>query len=154
MKIRFHKLTDDRHVLELVRADGRRERVECETRSYLMHDLLHFAVEREAGLEIGFWGALAAGKTLAELNDRSIPMDASPELAMVEHVVGALHGLTRQQPAAEVAAGLRRYAEANDATRPAWLTDEMIEGAQERMRQLRGHWNATPFGGVMELDWP
>ena len=129
---------------EVIRADGTREREEHETRSFLMHDLLHYAVEREAGLDIGFWGTLAAGT----------PMTENAELVIVEQIVGALHGLTKQRPAAEVAAGIRRYAEANGAPLPPWLTDEMIEGAQERMRQLRGHWNATPFGGVMELDWP
>ena len=24
----------------------------------------------------------------------------------------------------------------------------------ERVRQLRGHWKGTPYGGEMELDWP
>jgi len=144
VKIRYHKLTDDRHALEVIRADGSREWKECETRSFLMHDLLHYAVEREAGLAIGFWGTLAAGT----------PMTENAELMVVEQVVGALHGLTKQRPAAEVAAGIHRYVEANDATLPTWLTDAMIDGAQERMRQLRGHWSATPFGGVMELDWP
>ena len=58
VRLSFVKMTDERHALEVVRDDGRRERVECETRSYLMHDLLHFAVESEAG---GLWGRLAAG---------------------------------------------------------------------------------------------
>lgn len=43
--------------------------VACETRSYLVHDLLHYAVESEAGLSGGFWGNLARGKTLADMND-------------------------------------------------------------------------------------
>ena len=58
MRILLHKISDDRHTLEIVRADGRRERVDCETRSYLQHDLLHYAVETEASLAAGFWGSL------------------------------------------------------------------------------------------------
>jgi hypothetical protein len=60
LRIAFHKISGQRHALEIVRAGGRRERVECETRSYLTHDLLHYAVEAEACLQDGFWGRLAA----------------------------------------------------------------------------------------------
>ena len=49
MRILFHKLSDDRHRLAIERTPGAREEVECETRSYLVHDLLHYAVESEAG---------------------------------------------------------------------------------------------------------
>jgi hypothetical protein len=66
----FQKLTDDQHSLQVVRDDGSREEIECETRSFLEHDLLHFAVEREAGLHSGFWGHVARGMTLARMNDR------------------------------------------------------------------------------------
>src|SRR3954454_19930968 len=48
MRIVFRKLSDERHTLEIVREDGRREEVDCETRSLLVHDLLHLAVESEA----------------------------------------------------------------------------------------------------------
>ena len=70
MKIAFHKIDAERHALVIERG-GRTERVECETRSYLVHDLLHYAVESEAGLDGGFWGHLARGKTLADMNDRT-----------------------------------------------------------------------------------
>jgi hypothetical protein len=39
----FSKLSDDQHRLEIVRTDGQREQMSCETRSYLVHDLLHYA---------------------------------------------------------------------------------------------------------------
>lgn len=49
MRIAFTKLTQDRHRLEIRREDGSTESVELETRSYLLHDLGHYAVEAEAG---------------------------------------------------------------------------------------------------------
>ena len=149
------KLTDERHALEIVRDGGLRERVECETRSYLMHDLLHFAVESEAGLQGGFWGRLAAGTTLAELNDRTKPMGPpeTDEMAAIEQLVGALHGATKGRPAEELVAGMRRFAEALDASIPDWLTEEFVTRVKERLRRLVGHWNATPYGGSMDLDW-
>jgi hypothetical protein len=156
VRVLFHKITDERHGLEIVRDDGRRERVECETRSCLLHDFLHYAVEAEAGLDEGFWGRLAAGKTLADMNDRTgvaLGTDA-PALGAVEQIVGALSGVTKGRSAGELIAGMRRYADARGAATPGWLTEPLLEAVQERMRRLTGHWRATPYGQTMQLDWP
>jgi hypothetical protein len=56
MQIQFRKISDLRHALRIVRPDGARDEVDCETRSTLVHDLLHYAVESEAKLSTGFWG--------------------------------------------------------------------------------------------------
>jgi hypothetical protein len=154
MRVSFVKLTDERHALEIVRDDGRRERVECETRSYFLHDLLHFAVESEGGLTGGFWGRLAAGTTLAEMNDRTRPVGPeSPELLAIEQLVGALHGATKGREADELVAGMRRFAEALGQGLPDWLTEPFVVRVKERLRRLVGHWNATPYGGSMDLDY-
>jgi hypothetical protein len=159
MRITFHKISDERHALELTRGDGRRERVECETRSYLRHDLLHYAVESEAGVRSGLWGSLARGKTLAktlaEMNDREgqAMASGSDEMAAVEQLVGALHGAEKLGPAAEVVAGMRRFAASLGATLPPWFTAELVAAVQERMRQLVGRWRATAYGSAMDLEW-
>jgi len=154
VRVSFVKLTDERHALEIVRDGGLRECVECETRSYLMHDLLHFAVESEGKLGGGFWGRLAAGTTLAEMNDREKPMGVeSGELAAIEQLVGALHGATKGRSAAELVAGMRRFAEALGSPLPDWLTEEFVTRVKERLRHLVGHWKATPYGGSMDLEW-
>jgi hypothetical protein len=157
LRIAFWKLSDERHALEIVRPDGSRERVECETRSYLMHDLLHHAVESQAGLQGGFWGNLAAGRTLAEMNDRTGgPMQAAGdgEIAAIEQVVGALSGVVKGRAPAELVAGMRRFAASLGTTMPAWLTEDLVVAVQERMRRLAGRWRATSYGAPMELDWP
>jgi hypothetical protein len=156
MRIQFTKLSDDVHLLAIEPEGKPRQEVRCETRSYLLHDLLHYAVEGEAGLGSGFWGSLAAGKTLAQMNDRTgaAMADAGPELGAVEQIVGALHGTTKGIASADLIAGLRRFATALGQTLPNWVTDELIVAVQERMRRLQGHWRATPHGGVMELPWP
>jgi hypothetical protein len=157
LAIRFVKLSDARHALEIVRPDGQRERVECETRSYLRHDFLHYAVESEAGLESGFWGKLAAGTTLARMNDRKAPLPEAAgegeELAAIEQIVGALHR-SSGIPAEELLAGLARFAAALGGTLPAWVSAPLLERVQETLRKLEGHFRATPYGEAMELSWP
>jgi hypothetical protein len=156
VRIALRKLTDARHELAILRASGAREAVECETRSYLHHDLLHYAVEREAGLSVGFWGTLAAGATLARMNDRTQPPPtAAPEQLMaIEQVVGALSETLKGRAPAELVAGMRRFAASMGTTMPDWLTEALVVGVNERMRRLLGRWRATPRGGEMVLDWP
>jgi hypothetical protein len=156
MRILFRKHTDERHTLEIVQDGGRREGVECETRSYLLHDLLHYAVESEAGLGGGFWGNLERGKTLADMNDRTgqAMISAAPEMAVIERIVGALSAAAKGMPAARMVALMGEYAQSLDTTLPAWLTERLVVAVQERIRRLIGEWKATPYGGTMELAWP
>jgi len=156
MRIQLTKISDRQHELAIVRDDGRRESVVCETRSLFMHDLIHYAVEGAAGIDTGFWGRLAQGRTLAEMNDRAgvAPADEAAELATVERFVGALSGAAKGLAAPEVVAGIARYAAALDERPPGWLTEPLVVTVQERLRRLVGAWRATPHGGTMELAWP
>jgi hypothetical protein len=160
MRILFRKLSGARHELAhelgILRPDGRQESNLCETRSTLVHDFIHYAVEGAAHLESGFWGRLAAGRSLAEMNDRAgLPAaDEAAELAIVERFVGALTGAAKGVPAAELVAAMARYAAGMDTRLPPWLTEAMVVEAQERLRRLVGAWRATRPGGALELDWP
>jgi hypothetical protein len=144
------------HELTILRPDGRRESALCETRSTLMHDFIHYAVEGAAHLETGFWGRLAAGRTLAEMNDRAgLPAaDEAAEMAIVERFVGALSGAAKGVPAAELVAAITRYAAGTNDLVPPWLTEGVVVEAQQRLRRLDGAWRATPLGAAVELDWP
>jgi hypothetical protein len=157
VKILLRKISDQRHELTIVREGGPRESVTCETRSLFLHDLLHYAVESTALIDGGFWGSLSRGRTLAEMNDRTggafSPTEAA-EMAAVEQLVGALHGAAKGLAAAEVVAGIRRYAAALATAAPPWLTEPLVEAVQERLRGLVGAWRATPYGGTLELAWP
>ncbi|MGD0679636.1 MAG: hypothetical protein ABSC94_29975 [Polyangiaceae bacterium] len=152
MRIVLRKLSDERHELAISRDQASWETVECETRSYLTHDLLHYAVESEAGVDSGFWGRLAAGATLVEMNDRARPMD--DDMTAIEQMVGALTASVKGRSAADVVAGMDRFASSLGARMPSWLTESFVLAVQERMRQLVGRWRATPRGCVFDLTWP
>lgn len=153
LRIAFRKITDERHALEVTRADGRTETALCETRSYLAHDLLHYAVESEARLHGGFWGNLAAGKTLAQMNDRS-GAGMAGEMGAIERIVGAMHMTTKGRPSREIVAGVRRFYESIGEQAPPWLTEALVDAVHARMRELQGAWRATPRGGRLELSFP
>jgi hypothetical protein len=161
MRILLTKISDSKHRLEIVRDDGSRESVELASRSFLLHDLLHFAVETRAGLMASFWGMLAAGTTLAEMREGMSGADPAirselmrSEAAVTEAVVGVLTGVVQERAdGAGAIAALARLFEAQERALPGWLTAEFVDGVREHMRRLRGEWRAVPYGGEMALEF-
>jgi hypothetical protein len=155
VRIELRKVSDEAHELAIVQADGGRESVRCETRSTLVHDLLHFAAEKEAGILTGFWGTLAAGHTLADMNDRTgVALGAAgPDVMAVERIVGPLSAALKGVGPGELSARLHDFLAQTGTPGPAWLTEAFVAAVQERMRHLLGEWRAVRPGEVMTLEW-
>lgn len=142
MDIVLTKLSNDQHSVSIVRADGSTERVQLHTRTFLRHDLAHFAAEIEVPIRRGYWGCVAAGASLTGMGM------AGPDARLAETLAGPFQTLMRiDAPADEYAKVLARAL-------PAAAIDELARRIYERIRRLRGHWNATEFGKEMRLVWP
>lgn len=152
LTLRLTRLSPTHHRLDILRRDGTRESAELETRSFLFHDLLHFAVESEARLAHSFFGTLAAGKTYAELSAQGTPL--SGELLTTERIVGPMTSVVQGKvdPAA-FRAGLANLYEALGEPIPAFVSDDFVAAVTARYRALLGRWNATAFGQTMELKF-
>ena len=88
MLIRVHKGAG-RHRLVCVRDDG--STTQAETGPGLpAHDLAHFVAERALGLGRGFFGNIAAGRTLAELGDAAVIRTLDAEAWVAESLARAL----------------------------------------------------------------
>ncbi len=154
LTLRFTRVSPTHHRFEYRRADGTGETVEMETRSLLDHDLLHHAVESEAGLRGSFYGILAKIGGYEELTVAG-GAALGGEIAITERVVGVLNGafkadtLDAEAVAEEIAEFLGLY----DQRPPRWLTPAFVLAVQERMRRLEGAWRATPFGEAMDLEF-
>ena len=153
--LRFTRVSPTSHRFEYRRPDGTGEAIEMETRSFLFHDLLHYAVESEAGLKGSFYGIL--GK-IGGYEELSVAGGAAlgGEIAITERVVGALTGALQQEDldAEAFVAQVTEYLEIFEERAPRWFTPAFIAAVRERMRQLTGRWKATPFGETMELGFP
>lgn len=153
LTVRFTRLEPDRHRFEFVRPDGTGEALELETHSFLRHDLVHFALESEARLRGSFYGLLAKVGGYRELTLAGEALGGEAE--MTETVVGPLQTVLKGE--LDAAAFVERVAayRADMDLRPIpWLTADLITVVAERVRQLEGHWKATPFGETMELRFP
>jgi hypothetical protein len=154
LTLRFTRISPDRHRFEYRRADGSVEAIEMETRSFLTHDLVHYAVESEAGLGGSFYGILARIGGYEEL---SVAGGAAlgGEIAITERIVGMLQGALAAEDFDEAAfqAQAAEYLELFAERAPRWFTQAFVSAVRERVRQLTGRWKATPFGGTMELEF-
>ena len=152
LTLRFTKLSDARHRFEYRRPDGSGEAIEMETRSLLSHDLLHYAVESEAGLRGSFYGILAKVGGYEELCVAG-GTALGGEVAITERGVGALQGAMRDEgfDADAFAERMAEYLDLYGERPPRWLTPNVLTRVKERMRELLGRWKATPYGGTLEL---
>jgi len=156
MLIRLTRLTNERHRFEIVRDDHVREAHELETRSTLLHDLTHYAVEVEAGLTSSFYGRLARGIAY----DALIPTPSTDQEApQTEVVVALLQGLLKNDDLAKadperLARNIVAGFSATGADAPVWVTPDLIVRVCERLRRVHGQWRATPFHQAMELTFP
>jgi hypothetical protein len=142
VRIAFTKICDETHAVTITRADGTSERVEVETRAFLRHDRAHYAIELEMPIRKGFWGCVASGASLAGEEV------AGSDAWFAESLAGPIQTLFR------VEAGPDAYLELLQRSSPTSGVQDLAARVYERVRQLRGRWKATPFGGRMDLDWP
>jgi len=159
MRILLKKISDTTHRLEIIRDDHSREQVHLSSRSFVVHDLLHYAVETQAGLKQSFWGLLASGRRLAELHEKATDPDThkasmASEAEVTEAVVSVLTGVIQGHADASAAIeGLRRLFSAQGREAPAWFTPDFVERVRDQMRRLKGEWRALPYGREMQLTF-
>jgi hypothetical protein len=114
----------------------------------LPHDLVHYVVEDELGLEFGFWGLVAAGAKLQSVqaygarDPRRIPPQDDPLVAA--HVEDLL-----------AAEGLVAAFSAIPGTGPdPDLEADRVERIRERITELNERWQAACPGELLRLRWP
>lgn len=121
----------------VLRSGGRRHRavISCDDGSVLTvqvygdddalpHDLAHWAVERELGVDDGFWGLIRSGGGRAT----------------ARHDLGAAEDLV--------------LAFADGAGGPDGLPPGDVARVRTALDDLRGRWAALPAGARLVLDWP
>ena len=142
MEVGFRRVSNDRHTVRIVRDDGSSETVELDTRSFLRHDLAHFAVEVELGLTGGVWGSVAAGGSLS-----GDGLDG-PDMALAERLAGPMQTMMRLGPGADAIADVLMQ------VAPEIATCDLAERLHARAGALIGHWAGTGFHEEMTLTWP
>jgi hypothetical protein len=113
----------------------------------LPHDLVHYAVEREHGVELGVFGQLAAGGNLRTFRR----LDATPDRRLRRRG----ERLAREH-FDELARSEQLAAEALRAwfRGPRPHADERLERVCVRLDDLSARWSVLPVGGAITVTWP
>ena len=132
-------------LLEIVRADGGTERIDCPKQRIIPHDMVHYAVEKILGVR-GFMRAIGAGEAVVYA-----PMD-DLEAEAVERLVETMQADAWGAPGtAEELLDLYRLtcsARGHDAI-PVDAT--AVDAIRDEITQLQLLWDDVPVGGTMEL---
>ena len=148
--LRLTRISPTHHRFAYERVDGTGETLELETRTFLVHDLLHFAVESEAGLRGSFYGLLDRIGGYAELSLDNGAVGG--EAQITEMIVGPMGAAASSDiKAADLVERVSGFLLDSQLMVPRWFTPVFVEVVRERMWRLEGEWKATPFGATMEL---
>lgn len=134
MRIELTGLDPRTHRFAIFRDDGSTESAVLETRSFLVHDLTHYAVESVLKLDAGFYGLLAAGTKMAELNDREKKWPEGTQIARAESIVGPMQS----------------HLTGKHFVMPDW---PFIGEVEALYRKVWGQWRGTKFGTPCVLQW-
>jgi hypothetical protein len=159
MRILLQKISHERHGLACMREDGSQaEAQSLESKSYLRHDLMHYCVEKHAGLAHSFFGSVAAGKDFDELrqSEEQEGQDGVGEASMTERIVARLQSSHHEEAfhADQTFARIMDSFALQDAAPPAYFTESFVSTAVSEFRYLLKRWNSMKTGETLELLFP
>ncbi len=153
MVVRFSKSRNGA-VLTCIRPDGSQTWSRLRD-PFAYHDLLHYAVEATLEICDGFFGLIAAGRSIDSFSAPAAGGALPPVAGQVEFVVGLIQ--------AELADGRRDEDFCKTLTRACsnagvaplpGLTSAGLDAIHELAARLIERWQTLPNGGHMDLEFP
>lgn len=145
MEINLKKINVSNHELQIVRADCSTEKAILDTKTYLLHDICHFFVEKETNTLDGFWGMLSQGYQLEQLFGKTNHL--TEKLRIIESIVGGTQSVySKHMDESE----FWNYFEAVDFK----LTDtKFLERVIPRIEEFMNQWKFLPIGNSLTLHF-
>lgn len=144
MKIEIQKKTPYQCVYSLTRADKNLEVIALDTKTYLLHDLCHYVVEKHLKYADGFWGSLAGGAAFKELFGKENPQTEG--LRFIEKIVGPVQSVYWGHiPPKDFEACISHL--------QFPVPKDFAAVCRAEIASLMQTWEALPVGGQLTLDW-
>lgn len=155
MQVRFVKINPQEYKLHILRDDQTEDEVILNYREFLRHDLVHFVLEKNAGLSNSFYGQLAKGKKLEEFSTESMKKRGEKfegELATTEMIVGPLQGVLSSNQELNLDY-LKESIQAQGFTVPDFLDASFLAAVLREVKGLVKRYDALSVGDVLELEF-
>lgn len=156
MEVIFEKTSHERNGVRCVRDDGTETYAPLlESKSYLRHDLMHYCVEKHAGLKHSFYGMVAAGTDFAQLREME-EGQGEGEALMTERIVAMLQSSHHEEAfhSDQTYARIVDSFMLQDSVPPAYFTESFVSSAVSEFRFLLKRWDALKTGESLRLEFP
>ena len=172
MEVTFTKTSDRTCSQRVVRDDGASfEMPHLHCNGSLPHDMVHFIVERELGLNRGFWGSVAAGAVFSGMNmvvGKKPPHAEARSKAILHEIAKTGSGTDAECIAAKLFTLMQKKLEgdwqaARSILAATWrpnkpsrgpLTPEELRRVCEELREAERQWGTLALHQSMILNWP
>lgn len=144
MKIVITKTTIYKCGYTVTRSGGSVDQISLETKTYLLHDICHYVVEKNLGYSTGFWGMLAKGYSFGELLGKDNPLTA--ELRFIEQLVGPVQSVFSGNIPKEK---FGMFIQHIDFKMPENMLDNCLTEIDTLMKQ----WQQLAIGQQLVLEW-
>ena len=144
MKIEIKKVTNYQCVYTITRKDNSIENITLKTKTYLVHDICHFVVEKQLGYKKGFWGMLSQGHSFNELFGKDNPQTG--ELRFIEQIVGPVQSLYSGNIPKE---DFNQYIQHLDFK----LQSDVLEDCLTEIELIITKWEQLIVGHKINLEW-
>jgi hypothetical protein len=171
MNVRITRLNEATTVVRFERSDGSI----VETRSpggrhRLPHDLMHYVVESELGLDDGLWGRIHSGVTYSNFRVLRAPSKKRSHarrarrhtgrrkgVLEAEVLVGVFHDIwegTAEREWGSIRAFLDATWSPRTRSRAEEVDEETIQRVCAALNEAASAWNRVPLGGELCVQWP
>jgi hypothetical protein len=144
MKIKIKKKTQYNCEYTITRKDKSIEIISLEAKAYLLHDICHYAVEKNLQYTKGFWGMLSLGHSFKELFGKDNPQ--TTELRFIEQIVGPIQsvywGHINKQ-------NFEEHIRHLDFT----MTENILTSCLTEINLIIENWRQLPVGKELTLEW-
>ena len=144
MRIELKKATKYQCKYTITRNDDSVELITLDAKTYLVHDICHFVVEKHMGYRNGFWGMLAQGYSFNSLFGKDNPQTA--DLRFIEQIVGPVQSVYSGHIPGEHFDDTIRHL---DVT----ITSNLLPGSLAEVKAILDHWEQLPVGHHLTLEW-
>lgn len=144
MKIEIKKATKYQCEYRITRFDKSVELISLETKTYFIHDICHYVVEKNLAYSKGFWGMLSQGYSFQELFGKDNVLTA--ELRFIEQVVGPVQSVFSGNMKKE---NFDLFIQHTNVT----MREGMLDTCLIEIGDIFKNWEQLPVGEQLILDW-
>ncbi len=143
MKIRFQKCNAAEHLLTTFLNGELAESLRYHTKTYFLHDVVHYCVEKELSIQNGFWGLLSQGYKTTDFGSGKVSLK---ELSRTEKIVGPVQSFfSGHMPAGLFWENMKGV--------PVDLPADFLTIVVAQVKAIMDRWRYLPVGEVLELEF-